>query len=286
MEKCQNCGRNIGNLEVANVWNNSVVCSACYESLVGSTHPAAKKRLLWPSVLFAVFPVLFIVALCWGGLFFWTAFKRNSSLESIYPGWHFSHIERHGWQPPLVGAVRSDNLDLIKTMLADEPDVNEGDADGNTSLHFLGSVTDKPVVLKMLLERGGDINIRNVGGETPLFKAMIQADTDTISALLAAGADPNAQDITHCSPIHYALSVESLSLLISHKANIEAQDNLGETALDRAAADGDVERIKFLLQNGAKINSRSDKGYTPLKCAELGFREEAAKFLKDQGGIE
>ena len=39
LEACANCGRAIGKLEAAHVWNEQVVCADCHGKLAGATTP-------------------------------------------------------------------------------------------------------------------------------------------------------------------------------------------------------------------------------------------------------
>jgi len=44
--------------------------------------------------------------------------------------------------------------------------------------------------------------------------------------------------------------------------------------------------VIMLLAKGAKINARDDKGYTPLKRAELWHQDAAAEIIRQHGGTE
>lgn len=54
-------------------------------------------------------------------------------------------------------------------------------------------------------------------------------------------------------------------------------------ALCQAAANGDVQQITGLLNQGANINGRNDDDKTPLQCAILNDREEASRVLLAAG---
>lgn len=78
---------------------------------------------------------------------------------------------------------------LLRVLLAEGPNVNGRDDDGNTPL----LVAALPMTVRMLLAAGAEVNVRNKAGETPLMRAAAYMDMGTIRALLEAGADVNAR---------------------------------------------------------------------------------------------
>ena len=55
-----------------------------------------------------------------------------------------------------------------------------------------------------------------------------------------------------------------LRLLATHHADLAAADLDGDTPIHAAARDGYVESLRFLVEAGADLNTRSNKGETPL----------------------
>jgi ankyrin repeat protein len=57
----------------------------------------------------------------------------------------------------------------------------------------------------------------------------------------------------------------------------------GHTPLMRAALDGNTERVKELIQQGADINQRDDNGRTALMFAVINTHYETMKVLLEYG---
>ncbi|MDR7126416.1 ankyrin repeat domain-containing protein [Pseudotabrizicola sp. 4114] len=80
-------------------------------------------------------------------------------------------------------------------------DIAAKNDDGHTLLHILIDPEFLPVVLR----EGGQLEIRDGEGRTPLMLALAEADNhDMIEALLTAGADPDTRNDQGQSALAYA----------------------------------------------------------------------------------
>jgi len=118
------------------------------------------------------------------------------------------------------------------------------------SASFLGQVE----LVKLLLDKGADVNAMSEGVGTALMRA---SNVDVVRLLLDKGADVNAK----------------------WKCGYHPACLLGETALMRAAASGSVDKVKLLLDRGADINTKSNDGETALLSATCSGRVEVIKIL-------
>ena len=131
-------------------------------------------------------------------------------------------------EPPLIDAIRSDDLDavrseltrgasprmtgaagasalavavdvarpgIVEALLAAGANPNAADAVGDTPLHNAARL-DRPGVVELLVEYGADLDDANRQGVTPLMAAARHNSTFAAIALLAAGADVAATDFT------------------------------------------------------------------------------------------
>ena len=66
---------------------------------------------------------------------------------------------------------------------------------------------------------------------------------------------------------YLALGRDTVIKILDKGADVNAQDNEGNTVLHRAVRLKDRDLIELLLDRGAEINKRNNAGETPLMCA-------------------
>ena len=110
--------------------------------------------------------------------------------------------------------------------------------------------------------------------ETCLHFACLNGNVKIMRLLLAKGADVTALDFESCTPLHRACAshvdadakVECL-LRRGAASQVNARDDLGQTALHKAARRGRTQSVKLLLQHGALVDVKCNHGATALHCA-------------------
>jgi uncharacterized protein len=125
---------------------------------------------------------------------------------------------------------------------------------------------------KFLLEQGANVNQADADtGETPLHNALCTGDRLVydlvVKVLLAHGANPNAATQN---------GVETGAFMRDCRTK-------GETPLHRAAAFGDENTIRLLLDAGAKLDARDANGDSPLGWASWYGRPTAILRLLCHG---
>ena len=105
----------------------------------------------------------------------------------------------------LHGAADHAHLEVVQFLLERGLDVNSRSADGYTPLHaaangyFTNEVQDEVqyvAVIQQLLAHGAKVNAPMENGQTPLHRAAEWGRPKILAALLAAGADSNARDLS------------------------------------------------------------------------------------------
>jgi ankyrin repeat protein len=166
------------------------------------------------------------------------------------------------------------------------PNVNNKDVEGFTLLHEAVENGYYNAV-KMLINKGADVNARNNFDETPLHYCRWEPHPNVVQLLVDAGADINAKDNSEETPLHALAqgygSASAVKILVDAGANVNAQDDSGDTPLHDALfwtdPFGENKLIKTLLEAGADISIKDDSGETPLD--EASDDEELLKLLRE-----
>jgi ankyrin repeat protein len=143
-----------------------------------------------------------------------------------------------------------------------------------------------PAGLRAALDKGAEPNERGRAGRTPLFHAATDNRLEAAKLLLAAGAQVDAQDEGGNSALHQAAQdyhPEMASLLIDKGgAKVDIEDDYGNTPLWRAVFNSENrgELITILLRAGADRNHRNKRGKSPLDLARTIANYDAMQFFK------
>jgi ankyrin repeat protein len=121
---------------------------------------------------------------------------------------------------------------------------------------------------------------------SPLITAARNADAALVRALLQKKADVNAAEGDGATALHWASyhdSGEVADLLLRAGANVNAANDLGATPLWLAAQNGSAAMARRLLQAGANPNKALLAGETPLMVAARAGSAEVVELLAAKG---
>jgi hypothetical protein len=125
---------------------------------------------------------------------------------------------------------------------------------------------------------GSDIDRASVLMLVIYFRGKYGASYATAEALLNDGANPNYVGGYLGTPLQVVIrrrEWKTLALLFGHHADVNLPDLSGKTPLMEAAFWTDTQMAQTILQRGAKINMKDDKGHTALWYA---LRMECQSF--------
>ncbi|HEX7028192.1 MAG TPA: ankyrin repeat domain-containing protein [Gammaproteobacteria bacterium] len=170
----------------------------------------------------------------------------------------------------LISACYSSPEDAL-ALLAKEPEPLKARTGlGETALHYL-SVEDQLEAVRLLVEHGAEVNTINECGGTPLSEAASLGYVDLVAYLLGQGAKLDLPG-QHEPILHDAVrggNPRIISMLLASGAEVEATNDLRETALHVAAEeDSRLEILRLLLDARANVDSLSIFDETPLDIAK------------------
>ena len=140
-------------------------------------------------------------------------------------------------------------------------------------LLHLAAARHDPAAITALIEAGADPDARDKDDQTPLHRAvMSNCDPATAACLIKFGADPDARDRNDWTPLHRSAgwnrNTETTACLTRLGAGLEVTSKDGMTPLHMAARWNDHRgAIARLLALGAELEARNIHGETPLHVA-------------------
>jgi len=222
---------------------------------------------------------------------------------------------------PLHHSSRNGHKDVAELLIKNGADVHAGNRNGATPLQLACQIGYKEII-ELLVDNGADINSKNNGGGTALHRAAGRCQKDIVEILIVKGADVNARNRGGQSPLHKAAQAgpkTNVELLVSNGANLNAKNNAGATPLDlaeqkghteivellkkhgakespypnintnqapklrQAVEDGNIERVKQLIEEGADVNVKYRRGTTVLHLASGAGRMDMVELLISKG---
>jgi ankyrin repeat protein len=186
------------------------------------------------------------------------------------------HVRNQIGQTPLhiASGARWGRSEVVRLLLRFGADVDARDSHNMTPLIY--SFVGPGEAAQLLLDHGASFQVRNLKGQTPLHLAAASLFVllDVVALLLKLGADVDAQDDDHMTPLHYALS--SLSSPV-HYSMPSSPGQSSSTPL---------EVVELLLKHGANAHLRNRHGKTPSQVAlETCELEIMQLFFQDSQSI-
>ncbi|KAL0636337.1 hypothetical protein Q9L58_004684 [Maublancomyces gigas] len=180
----------------------------------------------------------------------------------------------------------STDSQILTTILGSNPDVNVKDKKGKSVLIIAAEHGSQLSTVRLLLDRGADIETRQEDSSTALHLASANGHKETVELLLDRGANIESKTEYAWTPLLMASAdgqKETAELLLDRGANIEAKQAQCRTALQLACTDGHREMAEFLLDRGADIESKDGESWTSLHLAAVYGHKDTVQLLLDRG---
>lgn len=160
-----------------------------------------------------------------------------------------AHYDGEG-NTALILAVRGGYTGAVKLLLEKGADVNAKNQNGFAAIVFAVR-NEYPPIIRLLHDHGADLNVKSQGGFPLLIAAVKQYNENLVKALLDLGAE------------------------------IDMRDSNGNTALIEAAISGQDAIVAALLMKGASVNEKNGSGDTALMCAKTKANERVVRMLEE-----
>lgn len=194
---------------------------------------------------------------------------------------------------PLDDAISGRNTEIVALLLKVElllkkgAPVNAVDKSGRTPLYIVAQYGNEHLA-GLLLAKGANVNATSANGRTPIFGAAAFNNKTMAVWLLSKGARLDVKDVDANTPLHAAVqhedSSEIISWLLDYKADINARNNNGSTALRLANDKSNFIVGKFLREKGADssiMNNKDEEKLARWKANRIKDESEHERTLNE-----
>jgi ankyrin repeat protein len=198
-----------------------------------------------------------------------------------------SKLEAQEWgQTALWECVSKGYRKLLEFMLKCGTDVNAAvkvpeNIQGKSTLLHIASLSGQVEVVRLLLDRRADTNIRNTNNDTALHFAAHLGSVDIIKLLLDKGISVNVTNTQKNAPLHISAvrgNLEATIALLETRDVIYTANVNGQTPLMLAAYSGKLEVVRYLTAKGPKHDIQ-----IALLVAVEGGHSVVIDFLLENG---
>lgn len=189
----------------------------------------------------------------------------------------------------LLRAAGRGHMRVVKSLIERGTDVNVKGKLGASPL-IKAATNNKLGVVKVLVENGADVNQQDHYSNTALLWATGHGRTKVVEYLVSKGADVEIEGEKSATFTAIGLGhVEMAKILMKKQESdnqsfdVNTQDDVGNTALHMACQYGELEAVKLLVKLNADVNRKNILGTTPLMQAAYNGHLDVVEHLVKNG---
>lgn len=225
--------------------------------------------------------------------------KRNQSIENIKKdiseGNNPSELNRYAFDGVVYAILENANDDVIKYLLTIEGNSIEKKTHDSRTYIFWASYKGNINIMKHLLEKGAETDLRDSHGNTPVTFAATtgQKNIEVYELFEKNGVilkqEKNKTGInTLLLVAPYLKTEKELNYFISKGFNIRGKDPKGNNIFNYAVKKGNIPFLKLLIKKGINPRILNKEGGNAMLYASKGLRNfknpiKTYKFLKNLG---
>ena len=217
-------------------------------------------------------------------------------------------------QDDLIEAIKKGRGETVEAMLVAQPELVTADTKGGVSAILLAVYYRHPEIAEIFVSYGAQLtmaeacamgkvdriagflkenpasaNERSPDGFPVLGMAIFFGHPEAARLLIGAGADVNevATNSQRVAIIHSAAAagnVDMVRLLLEKGARVNVVQEGGFTPLHEAAAQGNQAMAELLINAGADLSARTADGQTAADLAQARKHPEMAEWLRSRAG--
>jgi ankyrin repeat protein len=202
---------------------------------------------------------------------------RLQALLKAHPG--LANVRNDRGHSPVLIAQYHHKDEAVQVLLAAGPDLDIFDAASVGRTQRVAEWLDRDPTL---------LNAYSSDGFYPLGLAAFFGHPETVKLLLSRGADvaQAARNPMRVQPLHAATAGRSFDIvrqLVDAGAPVNGKQEKGWTPLHEAVRQGNAEMTSYLLAHGADPKLQNDEGTSSVGLAAKEERHDMLKLLKGQG---
>ena len=195
------------------------------------------------------------------------------------------NVRPHTGAPPLLEAGIRGSLQIMRLLVPyrADPNVTTDYGQRYTALMHAAEGGDVDLV-RMLVERGADIEATDVHGKRALMQAAVYSHLHVVAFLLDCGGEVNATDQAGHTALWWANkeNPELIRFLLERGARVDGQGYNDRSVIATAVLRGQLDVIRSLLKSRAPLEPLNGQGQSALQAAAEAGQYAVVRLLLDE----